>query len=136
MSEPTPAAEGLDDPDAAAFWRAAARGRLVYSQCTSCSAKWFPLRGVCSACGGDCAERESAGLGEVYTWSRVHRSGESGFSTQVPYVVAMIALDEGFRMMANVEPEGEVAIGRRCHLSFRPSPATGKPAPLFILDEA
>ena len=126
--------DGLDDPDSAAFWSAAAEGRLVYSQCKSCNAKWFPLRGVCSGCGVECAERQSAGRGEIYTWSRVHRSGETGFSTQVPYVVAMIALDEGFRMMANVEPVADVSIGRRCRVTFRPSPANGRPAPLFILE--
>ena len=136
MSQSPQAAEGLDDPDAAAFWRAAAEGRLVYSQCVACAAKWFPLRGVCSACGGDCAERQSSGRGEVYTWSRVHRSGETGFAQQVPYVVGMIALDDGFRIMANIEPVTAVEIGKRCHVTFRASPATGKPAPLFILDDA
>jgi uncharacterized OB-fold protein len=133
-TKPAPLSEGVDDPDAAAFWNAAAQGRLVYSACTACGALWFPLRGICSRCGGECAERESAGRGEIYTWSRVHRSSETGFGDKVPYVVAMVALDEGFRMMANVEPVGDVAIGRRCHVTFRPSPATGQAAPLFLLD--
>lgn len=136
MSKAPQVMEGADDPDSAAFWAAAAQGRLVYSGCLDCGAIWFPLRGLCSTCGGACTERESAGQGEIYTWSRVHRSGETGFGSQVPYVVAMIALDEGFRMMANVEPVAEVAIGKRCRVSFRPSPATGKPAPLFVLDGA
>lgn len=128
--------QGMDDPDAEAFWAAAAQGRLIYSECKLCGARWFPVRGLCSKCGGACANLDSAGRGEILTWSRVHRSGESGFSDQVPYVVALVALDEGVRIMANAEPVAEVAIGKRCRVSFRPSPATGRPAPLFILEEA
>jgi uncharacterized OB-fold protein len=124
------------DPDADAFWEAAAEGRLVYSECTACGRRWFPPRAICSACGGEAGLRDSAGRGEVVTWSRIHRSGDTGFAELVPYVVAVVALDEGVRLVANVEPVDAVAIGRRCTVTFRPSPATGRPAPLFVLEDA
>ncbi len=134
MSNKIENSSGADDPDSAAFWNAAAEGRLIFSQCTQCNSIGFPPRGLCSRCGGECMEKNSAGKGEIFTWSRVHRSGETGFGDRVPYVVAMIALDEGFRTMANVEPVDAVEIGKRCTVTFRPSPSTGHIAPWFILD--
>lgn len=124
------------DPDADAFWEAAAEGRLVYSQCSSCGARWFPPRQLCSACGGETTLETSAGRGGIVTWSRVHRSGETGFKDLLPYVVAVVEIDEGVRLVANVEPVADVEIGKRCTVTFRPSPATGRPAPLFVLEDA
>ena len=135
MSKGVPPVDRAGDPDAAAFWDACAEGRLIFSRCTACDRIWFPPRAVCSQCGGACVESESGGKGEVVTWSRVHRTSDTGFGDNVPYVVAMIALDEGFRMMANVEPQAEVEIGKRCRVTFRPSPATGQAAPLFVLED-
>ncbi|MDO8208878.1 Zn-ribbon domain-containing OB-fold protein [Conexibacter sp. CPCC 206217] len=124
------------DPDADAFWRAAAQERLTYGRCSVCGTANFPPRDHCPACGGDCEIRDSAGRGEIVTWSRVHRSADTDFKDMLPYVVAIVALEEGFRMVANVEPQAAVAIGARCTLAFRPSPATGLLAPLFELEGA
>lgn len=132
-SKPTPPPSQAADPEAAEFWEAAAEGRLVYSACSTCGAAWFPLRAICAGCSGECATRVSAGAGEVVSWSRVHRSSDTGFRDILPYVVAIVALDEGYRMVANVEPVEDVRIGDRCVVSFRPSPATGRPAPLFMV---
>jgi uncharacterized protein len=60
--------------------------------------------------------RESAGLGTVYATTVVRRRGEP------PHNVALIDLDEGFRMMSRVEgtaPE-DVRIGMRVRVAFDP----------------
>lgn len=123
------------DPEADSFWSAAAEGRLTYGFCPLCAAAIFPSRGLCPSCGGVTEVRTSRGGGEIYTWSRVHRSADTGFRDILPYAVAIVELDEGFRMVANVEPVEDVRIGARCTVMFRPSPATGRPAPLFRLQD-
>ncbi len=55
------------------------------------------------------------GTGKVYSHSTVYRALVPGFEDDVPYVVAMIELDEGVRLLSQViycEPE-EVFIGLR-----------------------
>jgi uncharacterized OB-fold protein len=46
--------------------------------------------------------REASGRGTVHTFSVVHAAPAVGFEGQVPYVIAVIDLAEGPRMMANL----------------------------------
>ena len=58
--------------------------------------------------------------GTVYSYSTVYRALVPGFEDDVPYVVAMIELDEGVRLLSQViycEPE-EVFIGLRVSVTF------------------
>jgi len=77
--------------------------------------------------------RVSSGRGTVYSISRVHPvKGD-------PYPVALIDLDEGFRMMSTVEGAlGEPEeIGRRVRVTFRPAEGDdAPPLPVFIWEEA
>lgn len=60
------------------------------------------------------------GTGTVYSYSTVYRALVPGFEDDVPYVVAMIELDEGVRLLSQViccEPE-EVFIGLRVSVIF------------------
>ena len=52
----------------------------------------------------------------------VHRAPSAAFKADVPYAIALVDLDEGFRMLANVvgtAPE-TVRIGDRVRLVFEP----------------
>jgi hypothetical protein len=67
--------------------------------------------------------RRSAGAGTLYSHTTVYRAPTSAFKADVPYVVALVDLDEGFRMMVNVlgcDP-ADVQIGRRMRIVFRAS---------------
>lgn len=73
--------------------------------------------------------RISGGLGTVYSISCVHPAKGD------PYPVALIDLDEGFRMMSTVEgASGDPAeIGRRVRVTFRPAEsADDLPLPVFV----
>lgn len=60
----------------------------------------------------------SAGHGTVYSFTIVHRAPHPAFAT--PYVVAIVTLDEGFEMLANLECEpARAAIGLRVRALFR-----------------
>ncbi len=103
------------------FWALAAEGQLALPYCTPCSrAFWYP-RWCCPHCGSAAVEwRTTSGDGSVHTFTVVRRSDHPHFLERVPYVVAMIDLDEGVRIMSNVigcEPE-VVTIGMRVHCAF------------------
>lgn len=107
----------------AAYWKAAARGQLSLPWCKTCGqAFWYP-RWHCPGCGGENLEWTRArGTGRVYTFTVVRQSGDPYFKTRVPFVVAMIELDEGPRLMANVidcAPES-VRIGMAVSVAFEP----------------
>jgi uncharacterized protein len=107
--------------ETAPFWEACGRGELTYQQCLSCDAIQFPPRNHCVLCLGDAlAWRRSAGRGTVHSFTVVQRAPSAAFREDVPYVLALVDLDEGFRMMMNVLgcAPGDVTIGARVTITF------------------
>jgi len=84
------------------FWSAAAEGRLLIQHCPSCGARQFYPRQVCATCGGEPQWEQASGSGVVHTFTIVRQNGAAPFKDELPYVVAMIELAEGPRMMGNV----------------------------------
>ena len=63
---------------------------------------------------------EAGGHGEVFSFTTVKRAPSPAFEAQVPYVVAIVALDEGPHLMTNIvdcDPD-QVRIGDRVSVSF------------------
>lgn len=107
--------------DSLPYWQAARERRLLIRQCKSCGARHFMPRHLCPECWSDQLEWiDSQGAGSVHTFSTVHRAPTPAFGAAAPYVIAMIDLDEGVRMLANVVGPAarEVAIGDRVCLVF------------------
>ena len=93
----------LDELDTAEFWAATQENELRYQQCANCNNITFYPRKVCTSCTDSKLEwKVSAGLGRIYTYSIVRLSYHPFFKQQLPYVVAFIDLDEGFRILSNV----------------------------------
>jgi uncharacterized protein len=111
----------LDEPDTAPFWKATRTGLLTYQVCRGCGGVVFYPRRHCTHCTSRELEwRQSAGLGTVYTYTVLRQHGQEFFRRRVPYVVAFVDLDEGFRMLAEivgVEPD-EVRIGQRVRVDW------------------
>ena len=106
---PLPAPDAVSAP----YWSAAAEGRLLFQQCTACGHRQFYPRAMCTACAGEPAWVEAAGRGTVHTFTVIRQNWSDPFKSQLPYVVVMVDLDEGVRMMAGLtdcEP-GDVRIG-------------------------
>jgi uncharacterized OB-fold protein len=95
------------------YWSAAAQGRLLVQRCPSCGARQFYPRLLCATCGGEPEWEEARGTGVVHTFTIVRQNGAKPFNEEVPYVVAIIELPEGPRMMGNVTgcPPEEVRVG-------------------------
>ena len=88
--------------ETAPFWDATARGELHLQRCTSCDVHYFPPRPFCPTCHTDeVAWERVSGRGRLHTYVINHRPAP-GFEAEAPYVIAVVELDEGPRMMANV----------------------------------
>lgn len=84
-----------DWPPTAPFWAAAARGVLQVPRCDACARYvWYP-EGPCRHCGA--TERTwtaVSGRGTLFSWSVIHRAFIPQFVADVPFVTALVALDE------------------------------------------
>lgn len=68
---------------------------LVGEVCEHCNAKVFPPRDVCPSCGEEAKTLYTfSGKGEIYSYTTVY-DAPAGFEENTPYTVAMVKLDEG-----------------------------------------
>jgi uncharacterized protein len=90
--------------DNAPYWDGAAEGRLLLQRCRKSGQVWFYPRQISPATwdAADVEWFEASGLGEVHSFSIVHRASEPGYRPLTPFVVALIDLEEGARMMTNI----------------------------------
>lgn len=112
---PLPQPDALSQP----FWDACREGRLEVSACDACDHLFLPPGPCCPNCWStELSSREVSGRGRVYSFVVYRRTYHEGMPA--PYVVALIDLDEGPRMISNVvgcAPE-EVEIDMPVHLRF------------------
>jgi uncharacterized protein len=96
---PLPVPDALTRP----YWDAARARRLDLPRCTDCGRWHFYPRCVCPYCGSAALTWASvSGRGRVYSATRVLRAPSPAFEAQVPYVIAVIALEEGPHLMSAV----------------------------------
>jgi uncharacterized OB-fold protein len=117
MAKPIP----VPTTDTAAFWQACNREELLYQKCDDCGHVQFYPRRACAACHGSAVSwLRSAGHGTVHSFTVVHRPANRNFDGDVPYVVALIDMAEGYRMMMNVIGDDRLsaAIGRPVRIVF------------------
>lgn len=88
----------LDRP----YFEAAAHGRLLIQRCESCDHRQFPPKTLCTSCGATPGWLEAQGIGEIHTFTVVRRHGVEPFRSMAPFILAMIDLPEGARLMGNV----------------------------------
>jgi len=85
------------------FWEATKNNKLLIQRCGDCGAHQFFPQSYCRNCLGENVDWiEASGKGKVYTFTIVNRPPTVRFQEDVPYVVALIELEEGVRMMSNV----------------------------------
>ena len=86
------------------------RYALIGEVCPHCEAKIFPPRDVCPECGGEAkTEFQFSGKGEIYSFTVMH-DAPAGFEDNIPYTVALVKLDEGPMVTAQLTDLGEQAI--------------------------
>lgn len=109
------------------YWEAAAEGRLLLRRCAACGRAHHYPREFCPFCWSeDVVWEQASGRATLYTWSEVHANDLPPFRDRLPYVAAVVDLEEGPRMMTTVVgcPVAELRIGMGLAVSF----ATGDTA--------
>ena len=107
--------------DSLAYWEAAHEGRLIIQRCDDCGTPRFYPRVPCSRCWSDRVSWiDASGRGTIYSFTIVHRPPSAGFADAAPYAVALVELEEGVRMMANVlaEDPSTVSVGDLVEVVF------------------
>lgn len=92
------------------------------NKCVTCSTSYFPPRIVCAKCRrkGKLETLYFKGTGKVYSFTEIS-SPATGFEEQVPYVFAIISLDEGSNVTGQIVDavKADVRIGDRVESVFR-----------------
>lgn len=95
-------------PETAPFWQGLTRNELRIQRCKDCGKAYFYPRPFCPVCFSENVEWFTAsGRAKLHTYEIVHRAPPA-FRDMAPYVIAVVELDEGPRMMTNmvdVEPD-------------------------------
>ncbi|HEY3832485.1 MAG TPA: Zn-ribbon domain-containing OB-fold protein [Acidimicrobiia bacterium] len=113
------------DADDREFWEGAARGELRIQHCNDCGLYQHYARILCSHCGSWNVEWVTAsGGGTLHTFTVIRQNGVPPFPDRVPFVVALVELDEpGARVLAAMPatPPDTASIGMRVQATFRPA---------------
>jgi hypothetical protein len=109
----------------ARFWREIPqRYNFIGNKCGTCERVFFPPRESCPYCRrksiGNMKEIKLAGKGEVVTYTIIH-VGPEDFEEQTPYPIAIIKLEEGPQITAQIVdcPLDEIKIGMKVESTFR-----------------
>ena len=124
-----PAVTDLTKP----YWENARAGRLVTQRCRSCGRRWHPPLPACPHCHGtDIGWHEVSGDGTVYTYTVVRHATHAALAGHVPYVVAIVELAEGPRLVTGITgcAPGDVRVGMAVRACFR-EVADGVTLPYF-----
>jgi len=125
------------NPDSKIYWEAANSGILLIRGCKACDAKHFLPRHHCPKCWSpDLAWIKASGVGSVYSFSIIHRAPDEAFLTKVPFVIALVDLIEGPRMLANIIGIGslETSVGDEVKVTFEKMDF-GYKLPQFLLSK-
>jgi len=111
------------EPESEPFWTALRDGRLMLKHCSACGRHHYYPRPFCPHCWSDDVEWvEASGRATLYTWSVVFTNDLPPFSDRLPYLAAVVDLEEGVRLMTNVvgcQPD-QLEIGMPLVVDYRP----------------
>ena len=109
----------------ARFWREIPqRYNFIGNRCASCEMIYFPPREACPYCRrkslGKMKDIKLSGKGEIVTYTIIHVAPEN-FEEQIPYPVAIVQLEEGPRVTAQIVDckLEDVKIGMKVTSTFR-----------------
>jgi uncharacterized OB-fold protein len=90
-------------PETRPFWQALGEHRLELQVCANCRSFIHYPRSRCPRCWSAHLEwREASGRARLRSYTVIHRPGHPAWEADVPYVVALVELDEGPCLLSNV----------------------------------
>ena len=103
VAEHLPFVPPIVQPESDFFWQELRAHRLVLRHCEACDAPYFYPRDHCPRCLSSATRWiEASGRGRLYSFAIVHRAPSAIFEASVPYIVALVDLDEGPRVATNL----------------------------------
>jgi uncharacterized OB-fold protein len=94
------------DEDIAPFWDAIRQRRFVLLHCKKCGAWYWPAAYCRNHANepfmGNMAWEQASGRGKVFAFTIHHRAFHPALAEEVPYVYALIELDEGPMFGSNI----------------------------------
>jgi uncharacterized protein len=124
------------DPDLVEFWEGLKQHEFRLCRCRRCGSWWFPYT-VCNHHDDvpDFDEMDwvpSSGRGSIYAMLVAHQVWDEAFMDEVPYVLALIELEEGPMFPARLvcDPDA-VRIGTPVEVAYVDSEEAGHTLPLF-----
>ena len=91
------------NPDTQPFWDACRQHELRFQKCLGCSHVRWPASIICPSCYSKETEWiKASGKGTVYTYTVYHQAFHPAFKDDIPYVTAVIELEEGLHFLSNV----------------------------------
>ena len=121
MDVPAGAHRPVVDSDSEPWWQAVQDRRLMVNACAACGRHSLYPRPFCPHCWSeDVSLTPATGRARVYTWSVIHQNA-APFDTRTPYVLAMVDLEEGPRLMTVLEdcPPERVHADMEVTIAFR-----------------
>ncbi|MFP6774330.1 MAG: Zn-ribbon domain-containing OB-fold protein [Alphaproteobacteria bacterium] len=99
-------------PEAKPYWDGLREGKLMLPECNDCGKAFFYPRIACPHCHSrNVGWMQASGKGKLYSFQIAYRALNPAFKIPPPYVLAMVELEEGPRLMSNlinVEADPEV----------------------------
>ena len=121
MTAPTGPDKPTIDMDSAPWWEAIQSHRLTVNSCSACQRNSLYARPFCPHCwSSDVGLISASGRARLYTWTVIHQNA-APFADRTPYVVAMVDLEEGPRLMTELQdcPIDELRADMELMVAFR-----------------
>lgn len=115
--KPQPVRSALNRP----YWDGTASGVLRIQHCRACDARFLYARTLCPACWkSDLLWEAATGRGHILAITTVHQAPYAAFADDAPYRIAIIRLEEGAQLMANIIGAGamDAVIGDPVEVTF------------------
>lgn len=111
-------------PESLPFWKGCREEQFLLQYCDACGRiNWFP-RDYCVGCGGHrFTWKPAAGEGILETYTIVYRAMNPAWESEVPYMLGMVKLKEGIRMVTRITShKGEdTPMGAKVRVKFVPA---------------
>ena len=104
-------------PEAKPYWDGLQDNKLMIPRCGDCGHTFFYPRQVCPQCHSRAITwLQASGKGKLYSFEILHRSFNRAVKVPLPYILAMVELEEGPRLLSNlinIDPDPKVV---RCDM--------------------
>lgn len=127
------------DHDNEAFWAGLKDHKLLLWRCKTCGA-WYWPKAYCRNHGNEpfaanMAWAEAKGIGKLFAFNRHHMAFHPGFKDEIPYVYALIELDEGplisSTLVGDKMPRDVYDVGQKVEIVYEDHPRDGFTLPRF-----